>query len=370
MPFKGVTHVSKNQYHSRTQNKVKQKKKKQRITLAILVPIFAIILAGAIYIAQLFATVENEIDASFVEIERPEPVKKVDPIEEPVSFLILGVDNDVTRPLESTRADSIIYATLNPLTHEMNMVSIPRDTYVPIIKNGQVIRQDRINAAYAIGEESAMVETVENWLDLGPDAHINYYATFNFSAFLNIIDELGGIEMDVPVTIREMDSNDKTGSIYLEEGYQTLDGEQALALARTRKIDDDVARGHRQQLIIQAIIKKALNFQSVTKYTSIAETVGSNMKTNMRLSDMTAIAQTGLNQNFEIKSHVFEWTSFIERGMDLVRIEPNSFVTIQKELQDSLVRTERTTLTIEEGDDASTSNSSKEDNVSDQSYYE
>ncbi|WP_343753657.1 LCP family protein, partial [Alkalibacterium iburiense] len=206
-----------NQYHSRLQNKSKKKKKKQRILLLFLVPLFAIILAGAIYIAHLLATVENEIDASFVEIDRPEPVEKVDPIEQPVSFLILGVDNDVTRPLESTRADSIIYATLNPLTHEMNMVSIPRDTYVPIIKNGQVLRHDRINAAYAVGEESAMVQTIEEWLDVP----IHYYATFNFSAFLNIIDELGGIEMDVPVTIREMDSNDQTGSIYLEEGFQT-----------------------------------------------------------------------------------------------------------------------------------------------------
>lgn len=353
-----------NQYHSRLQNKSKKKKKRQRILLVFLVPLFAVILAGAVYIAHLLATVENEIDASFMEIDRPEPVEKVDPIEQPVSFLILGVDNDVTRPLESTRADSIIYATLNPLTHEMNMVSIPRDTYVPIIKNGQVLRQDRINAAYAVGEESAMVQTIEEWLDVP----IHYYATFNFSAFLNIIDELGGIEMDVPVTIREMDSNDQTGSIYLEEGFQTLDGEQALALARTRKIDDDVARGHRQQLIIQAIIKKALSFQSVTKYTSIAETVGSNMKTNMRLSDMTAIAQTGLNQNFEIESHVFEWSSFMERNMDLVRIEPNSFSTIQKELQDSLKRTEKTVVTTDE--DTETNQSSKEDSTSNQSYDE
>lgn len=364
--IKGVSLVSKNQYNSRIQSKVKQKKKKQRIMLAILIPLFAIILAGAVYIAQLFATVENEIDASFVEIDRPEPVEKVDPIEQPVSFLILGVDNDVTRPLESTRADSIIYATINPLTHEMNMVSIPRDTYVPIVNNGQVIRQDRINAAYAVGEESAMVQTVEEWLDVP----IHYYATFNFSAFLNIIDELGGIDMDVPVTIREMDSNDQSGSIYLEEGYQTLNGEQALALARTRKIDDDVARGHRQQLIIQAIIKKALNFQSVTKYTSIAETVGSNMKTNMRLGDMTAIAQTGLNQNFEIQSHVFEWSSFTERGMDLVRIQPNSFTTIQRELQDSLIRTEKPTLTTEEENNTNTSSSSKEDSSIDHSYNE
>lgn len=344
-----------NQFNSRIHNKNKQKKKKQRIWLVILIPLFTIVLVGTIYIAQLFATVENEIDASFKEIERPQPVEKVDPIEQPVSFLLLGVDNDEGRNLGSTRADSIIYATLNPLTHEMNMVSIPRDTYVPIMRNGAVVRHDRINAAYSIGEESVMVQTVEEWLDVP----IHYYATFNFTAFLDIIDQLGGIDMDVPVTITEMDSNDKSGTIYLEKGFQTLDGEEALALARTRKIDDDVARGHRQQLIIQAIIKKALNFQSVTKYTGIAETIGLNMRTNMRLKDMTSIAQTGLNQDFEIQSHVFEWSSFMERNMDLVRIKPDSFDSIQKELQDSLIRTEKVSVDdVEEQDTTTSSNSS------------
>ena len=314
----------------------RKKKKNQRIILSILIPLFTLILIGAIYLAKLFATVENELNASFAEIERSGPVEKVDPIDEPVSFLFLGVDNNEDRQLGSTRADSIIYATLNPDTHEMNMVSIPRDTFVPIIKDGTTLRYDRINAAYAVGEESAMVETVEEWLDVP----IHYYATFNFAAFLDIIDELGGIEMDVPVSIREMDSNDRMGSIVLEEGYQTLNGEEALALARTRKIDNDVKRGERQQLIIEAIIKKALNIGSVTKYTGIAETVGSNMKTNMRLRDMTAIAQNGLKDSFAIQTHIFEWSSFTERGMDLVKIDPSSFDAIQSELNSSLTDTD------------------------------
>ncbi|MCC5896199.1 MAG: LCP family protein [Alkalibacterium sp.] len=352
--------MPKQQPASRMQSNQRQRKKKQRIILSILIPIFSLVLFGAIYAAHLFATIENEIDASYVEIDRPEPVEEVNPIDQPVSFLFLGIDNDEDRQLGSTRADSIIYATLNPHTHEMNMLSIPRDTYVPIMRNGSVVRWDRINAAYAVGEESVMVQTIEEWLDVP----VHYYATFNFNAFLEIIDELGGIEMEVPVTITEMNSNDESGAIYLEEGLQNLDGEQALALARTRKLDDDVARGHRQQMIIEAIIKKALGFQSVPKYTSMAETVGSNMRTNMRMRDMSAVAQTGLNQSFAIESHVFEWTSFMERDMDLVRIQPNSFLSIQSALQDSLTRTEkndRSTLTEEENHSNVSSSSTNEE---------
>ncbi|GEK89614.1 transcriptional attenuator, LytR family [Alkalibacterium putridalgicola] len=332
---------------SRTNNY--KKKRKERIILSILIPLFTLILIGAVYLARLFATVENEIDASFAEIERQQPVEKVNPIDEPVSFLFLGVDNNEDRQLGSTRADSIIYATLNPTTHEMNMVSIPRDTFVPIINKGTTLRYDRINSAYAVGEESAMVQTVEEWLDVP----IHYYATFNFAAFLDIIDELGGIEMNVPVAINEMNSDDQTGSIKLEPGYQTLNGEEALALARTRKIDNDVKRGERQQLIIEAIIRKALNFESITKYTGIAETVGSNMQTNMRLKDMTAIAQTGLNDSFSISTHIFEWSSFTERGMDLVRIQPDSFEAIQTELKNALNKTNDSTGSARSDDTAS-----------------
>lgn len=352
--------MGKYKMNSRMYSNQRKKKKKQRIILSILIPVFTAILIAAVYGAHLVATISNQIDASFVEIDRPEPVEKVNPIEQPVSFLFLGIDNDDDRQLGSTRADSIIYATLNPHTHEMNMLSIPRDTYVPIMRNGQMVRKDRINAAYAIGEESVMVQTIEEWLDVP----IHYYATFNFTAFLDIIDELGGIEMDVPVSISEMDSNDRTDAIHLEKGLQTLDGEQALALARTRKLDDDVARGHRQQLIIEAIIAKALEFQSVNRYTAIAETVGSNMRTNMRMSDMSAIAQTGLNQSFAVESHVFEWSSFTERGMDLVRIQPSSFASVQDSLQHSLDTSEQSdeqTLAEDEKPANTSSSKSSED---------
>ncbi|GEK90490.1 LCP family protein [Alkalibacterium kapii] len=353
-----MSKYNKHSHSTRTQTTTKKKKRNQRIILSILIPLFTFILIGAIYLAKLFATVENEIDASYAEIDRHTPVEKVNPIEEPVSFLFMGVDNNEERQLGSTRADSIIYATLNPVTHEMNMVSIPRDTYVPIISKGTTLRYDRINSAYAAGAESAMVETVEAWLGIP----IHYYATFNFAAFLDIIDELGGIEMDVPVAINEMNSNDQSGSIKLDKGYQTLNGEEALALARTRKIDNDVKRGGRQQLIIEAIIKKALKMESITKYTGIAETVGSNMQTNMRMNDMLAVAQTGLNDSFSISTHIFEWSSFTERGMDLVRVQSDSFISIQNELKESLNRTKSSTSSVMTNQNESVDNKNNRNN--------
>lgn len=354
--------MPKQTHNSRLKSRHQKNKKKQWIIALIMIPFMAVILYAVTYVARLWAETETAVEQSYFEIDRPEPVAEVNPIEEPVSFLFLGVDNDDVRGLESTRADSIIYATLNPKTYEMDMISIPRDTYLPIYRNGQVVRWDRINAAYAIGEESVMVQTVEEWLDVP----VHYYATFNFDAFLEIIDSLGGIEMDVPITFTEMNSSDQSGSIVLEEGLQTLNGEEALALARTRKLDNDVARGHRQQQIIEAIIDKALEFGSISAYTDIVETVGSNMRTNMRMNDMRAIAQTGLNQEFAINSHVFEWKSFMQNDMDLVEILPHSLEEVKTSLHQSLelIEEEQTsTFTNEQHEDdsnASTSSSSLE----------
>ena len=75
---------------------------------------------------------------------------------------------------------------------------------------------------------------------------------------------LEALLVDVPITFTEQDSKDTADAIHLEEGLQELDGEEALALARTRKIDNDIERGKRQQLVLQAIIDKAVSVGSIT----------------------------------------------------------------------------------------------------------
>lgn len=218
-----------------------------------MIPIMIIILGIAVYAAKLYATAQKTIDDSYHELDRTKEVE-VDPIKETTSILIMGIDDTEDRNLGSSRTDSLIYLTIDPNNHEVNMVSIPRDTYTPIMYQGQYYNEDKINAAYSKGEEQATIETVEELLDVP----VHYYVTFNFDAFLKIIDALGGIEMDVPITFSEQNSDGEMNQITLEEGYQTLNGEEALALARTRKIDNDVKRGERQQLLIEAIVKKHL----------------------------------------------------------------------------------------------------------------
>ena len=83
-------------------------------------------------------------------------------------------------------------------------------------------------------------------------------------------------------------------------GEQTLDGEEALALARTRHYDNDIERGKRQQMILQGIVKKAASANALTKYDDILEAIGNNMATNMTFSEMKAFSSYGLTKKLSI----------------------------------------------------------------------
>ena len=154
------------------------------------------------------------------------------------------------------------------------MVSIPRDSYVyiPVEK-----KKDKITHAHVFGGTEGTIETVEELFDIPVD----YFVKLNFNAFIDVVDALGGIEVDVPITFTEQNSKDTADAIHLKKGLQELNGEEALALSRTRKIDNDIERGKRQQLVLQAIIDKAVSIGSITKYGKLMESMGDNLTTNM-----------------------------------------------------------------------------------------
>lgn len=137
---------------------------------------------------------------------------------------------------------------------------------------------------------------------------VDYYVKFNFESFVQIVDSLGGIDIDVPVTFTEQDSKDQAGMIHLEKGFQHLNGEQALALARTRKIDSDTMRGQRQQLVIEAIAKKAMSVQSISKMGSLLDAVDKNMKTNLTFDDMLAITKNMAGSDLQMEKMQIEGT--------------------------------------------------------------
>src|SRR5699024_9999689 len=212
----------------------------------------------------------------------------IDPKLDNFSMLLMGIDSSETRGSDDeARTDALMVATFNKEDKSVKLLSIPRDSLVDIpdytTEDGEEKEgyATKINHAHAMGEVDLAVDAVEDTLDIP----IDYYARVNFDAFMDVIDVLDGIDFDVPYDFSEQDSTDKGDAIELQKGELTLDGEEALALARTRKMDSDMERGKRQQEIIQAIADKTLSAKSVLKYGDLMKAVGSNMKTNMEFND-------------------------------------------------------------------------------------
>lgn len=268
---------------SRQENRKQIKKKKLKYYIGI--PILVILIATLSYGGYLFYKAQDVVNDSYVGLDRDKD-KNPDKVKvDNVSILIAGVDTGGSRGDSlGTRTDALMVATFNKDTKSIKLLSIPRDTYTYIPRKEY---KDKINHAYGAGGIESSIETVEELLDIP----IDYYVQLNFNAFIEIVDALGGIYVDVPISFTEQDSNDTAGAITLEKGYQLLNGEQALALARTRKIDSDIERGKRQQLIVEAIANRALSSSSLFKYADVLDAVGKNLTTNLTFSEMAAFAK-------------------------------------------------------------------------------
>jgi polyisoprenyl-teichoic acid--peptidoglycan teichoic acid transferase len=280
----------------RKQNK--RKKRKRRILTWILIPLVVIALSTVTYGTFLYKKAESVVNGSYKPIETvtQKREEKVDPIMDNVSLLLIGVDDSETRKFGTgTRSDALMVVTFNKDENSVKMLSIPRDSYVKIPGKKN---KTRINAAHAIGGTDLAIETVQEVLDIP----IDYYVKMNFNAFIDVVDALDGVEVEVPYLITEQDSKDLADAIKLQPGLQTLNGEETLALARTRHQDSDIYRGLRQQEILKAIINKGTSINSLTKLSDIISAVGSNMETNLTFNNMKSFVNYVINDkslNFE-----------------------------------------------------------------------
>ncbi len=214
-------------------------------------------------------------------------------INEPFTILLMGVDGTGDGIANMTaNGDSLILVTFNPSTFNVTMMSIPRDSYVPISCMGN--KKNKITHS-SWGGERCILNTIQNFTGIT----IDYYAKINFNGVVKLVDTLGGIDVDVEYKFCEQNSKRQWGenTIYLEKGYQTINGEQALAYARNRHPNpeycgrewanydsNDFVRGAHQQDIIKAIINKIKSVRDLNTLYSILDTISNNMETNMDMN--------------------------------------------------------------------------------------
>lgn len=251
---------------------------------------------------------------------------KIIPRKDPFSILLLGVDDNDERELGSNRTDTMILVTVNPKNSHISMVSIPRDTYTHI-EGKDYETYGKINSAYTIGKEESSIKAVEELVSVP----VNFYVTVDFEAFEKIVDALDGIEVKVPVEIHEANA-EVTKMIHLKPGKQTLNGEQALAFARTRKIDNDIKRGERQQMVVEAVIHKAMQVGSIGKYSEVLNSLNNHFWTDINKDTMMQIAKSGFTSDYKFKSYTFSWMSFNYEGQSMVGLHEDSLDYISHKL--------------------------------------
>ncbi|MDR3314959.1 MAG: LCP family protein [Coriobacteriales bacterium] len=275
--------------------------RKKNVLVGVVIVLASLLVAGSVAVAANILILQNNLvtdsdgtkhDFSTGVYENtfvaPEP-------KEPFWMLLLGTDerDDGVYP----RADTIILARIDTENRTAVLVSIPRDTYATIPGFGE----DKINAAYSLGEQAhaqylagtrsddhtgpeLMIETVKQFA--GVD--IAYFAKVNFDGFVQLVDDVGGVEVNVPVDIVG-DYHVAYTDVYA--GQQVLDGEHALAFVRSRNFAiGDYQRQANQRTFLQAFARTVLDADLPTIATTVTNL--SNMTlTNMPIADIVNVAQ-------------------------------------------------------------------------------
>lgn len=200
----------------------------------------------------------------------------------PFSVLLMGVDSekDGLKKNSYANGDGLMLLTFNPDTLNITMMSIPRDSYLPIACRNNT--KNKLTHAGWFGTD-CMIDTIENTFGID----INYYVKVNFKGVVALVDNLGGVTVDVPKRLCTDDSN-RQGQICIDGGVQTLNGEQALVLARNRydMALGDIDRGYNQQILIKGVLNKMTEVRSVTTLLDLLETISNNLDTNLTTEEI------------------------------------------------------------------------------------
>jgi len=201
------------------------------------------------------------------------------------NILVLGVDSNGngTDMWEGTRSDTIMIVNIDPKTHTIKAVSIPRDSKVYLPDNKGV---QKINSAHALGGVNLVKKTIRETFGI----RIDKYIIIHDEAVEKIVDALGGLPIYVE---KKMLYHDYTAKLHidLEKGYTTLNGKQAVGYLRYRKDGlGDIGRTHRQQWFMKSLFEKLHSPQVITKIPEVLNVANNYIKTDMNYYELSQYA--------------------------------------------------------------------------------
>ncbi len=232
-------------------------------------------------------------------------------LNEPFTMLFIGVDSSKDGVTSGYNADVLLLVTFNPKTLRATLTSVPRDMYLKTACSGNSYR--RINTVTWGSSSECAVNTMEKLFDVD----IDYYAKINFKGVVQLVDSVGGIDVDVPYSFCEQNSSRQWGdnTVTVLKGNQHLNGEQALAMSRNRhKPNDgsgagkqmgihcasynegtrnDYTRGKNQMKVILGIVEAGTKLRDPNQAINVLETIKSNFQTNIKSKDVLSLYNLG-----------------------------------------------------------------------------
>lgn len=329
-------HGNVEQYHDASRKQKKHHKRKVGMTVAAI--FLVVVLAGVgvafAFISNIDRNLQDGLDEDLLA-----SLTASDSPSEPFYMLLIGVDKSEEREESDIyggayRTDSMILTRVDPRNTKITMVSIYRDTMVELPGYGK----QKINAAYAFGGPSLAVKTVSKLAGVP----IHHYAEIDFNGFEDVVNALGGVEVDVPMAI-----DDPLAGEPLEAGPQTLNGSQALVLCRSRHAydkygDGDLMRAANQRMVISAILKKIMS-SDVATMTNTVNTLANYITTDFSVSSILGFANTfkDINVDEDIYSAMEPTTPLYENDIWWAVLDEEPWREMMKRVDAGLPPTEK-----------------------------
>ncbi|SDW43176.1 transcriptional attenuator, LytR family [Marininema mesophilum] len=273
----GQSHANRNQTH-----RSQRKQRKKRLLKITLLSLLLLCTVAGVFLYQIWGAIKQSYDPY-----QTDKRKQAVTLDEPFSILLIGADS--RKATSNWRSDVILLAAINPKKHSVRLVSIPRDTYAPIANTGGDYR--KINSSAYYGQQAVnpqgpgpvknTAETVEHFLNVP----IDYYVKVNFQGFIDVVNTLGGVDVNVKFPFKQEQIGGKV--ISFKPGPTRLNGNEALAYVRMRKHDPqgDAGRNIRQQEVLTKLFDSAVSLKTLTQIGDLLDSVGNNLSMSIPPKD-------------------------------------------------------------------------------------
>ncbi len=292
--------------------------------------------------SQEFKENHKVLETVSVEVQKNDFSKDVAITKQPFSVYVTGVDTyDAISSV--ARSDVNMVITVNPVTHKILLTSIPRDYYVPIAGSTSDLN-DKLTHAGLEGVDVS-IKTIENLLDMD----INYYIKFNFTSLIQIVDALGGINVDSPFAFTA-DYEEDTHIYYeFQKGMNHLNGKQALAYVRERYglREGDVARARHQQQVVEAVVNKLTTTTILTKYGELLGSMEGNFTTNFDFDSITGFVKMQLNDmpSWSVETQVLTGADASRKTASMPDLYSSVMIPDEEQLENAKGKIDEITLT-------------------------